>query len=59
MRPLAGSVRRNAPVFLSRPLETVYPISLLGIDPRTEIPDRLGRRFPIAGEGIVRPKLLG
>ena len=37
-------------------LATVY--HLLGIDPHTEIPDRLGRRFPIAGSGIVRPELL-
>ena len=32
---------------------------LLGIDPHTTIPDRLGRPTPIAGSGIYRPELLG
>jgi hypothetical protein len=38
-------------------LATVY--HLLGIDPHTMIPDRLGRPFPIAGEGRVRPEVIG
>lgn len=31
---------------------------LLGIDPRTTIPDGLGRPVPIAGDGVVREELL-
>ena len=37
-------------------LATVY--YLLGIDPNTMIPDRLGRPIPVAGEGRMRPELL-
>ncbi len=32
---------------------------LLGIDPRAEIHDRLGRPYPVGGVGRVRPELLG
>ena len=32
---------------------------LLGIDPHTTVPDRSGRRMPVAGDGVVRPELLG
>jgi hypothetical protein len=32
---------------------------VLGIDPQAEIPDRLGRPYPIGGTGRVRPELLG
>ena len=38
-------------------LATLY--HLLGIDPHTMIPDRLGRPMPVAGEGYVREELLG
>jgi hypothetical protein len=37
-------------------LATLY--HLLGIDPHTEIKDRLGRPLPVGGEGRVRPELL-
>src|SRR5262249_7583608 len=37
-------------------LATMY--YLLGIDPATTIPDRLGRPIPVSGEGHVRPELL-
>jgi hypothetical protein len=32
---------------------------LLGIDPHTTVPDRSNRPMPIAGDGAVRPELLG
>lgn len=32
---------------------------LLGIDPETTVPDQLGRPYPIAGDGKLRPELLG
>jgi hypothetical protein len=32
---------------------------LLGIDPHTTIPDRTNRPLPIAGDGALRPELLG
>ena len=32
---------------------------LLGIDPHTEIHDRLGRPFPVGGDGRVRAELVG
>ena len=38
-------------------LATMY--HLLGIDPHTMIPDRLGRPIPVAGEGKMRSELLG
>ena len=34
-------------------------LHLLGIDPHTTVPDRLGRHLPIAGEGRLREELLG
>lgn len=37
-------------------LATIY--HLLGIDPHTEIQDRLGRPLPVGGIGRVRPELL-
>jgi hypothetical protein len=38
-------------------LATMY--HLLGIDPETTIPDRLGRPIAIGGEGRIRPELIG
>ncbi|OAI48323.1 hypothetical protein AYO44_07395 [Planctomycetaceae bacterium SCGC AG-212-F19] len=38
-------------------LATLY--HLLGIDPATTVPDRMGRPMPVAGEGVLRPELLG
>jgi hypothetical protein len=32
---------------------------LLGIDPHTTAPDRLGRQLPVAGGGVARAELLG
>ena len=34
-------------------------LHLLGIDPHTLVTDPLGRPFPVAGDGVVRPELLG
>ena len=34
-------------------------LHLLGIDAETTVPDRLGRKLPIAGDGRLRPELLG
>lgn len=36
---------------------TLYHV--LGIDPREELHDHLGRPFPVGGIGLVRPELLG
>ena len=52
---IAGDVV-DTPISPKDILATVY--HLLGIDPHTEIPDRLGRRVPIAGSGVVRTELL-
>ena len=38
-------------------LATIY--HLMGIDPETTIPDRLGRPVALAGDGIVRRELMG
>jgi hypothetical protein len=32
---------------------------VIGIDPHTTLPDRLNRPLPVAGDGMVRPQLLG
>lgn len=53
---LAGDVRDN-PLSPKDVLATTF--HLLGIDPETTIPDRLGRSLPIAGGGVLRPELLG
>jgi hypothetical protein len=53
---LGGEVR-DTPISPKDILATAF--HLLGIDPNTTIPDRLGRPFPIAGDGTVRPELLG
>jgi hypothetical protein len=46
----------DTPVSPKDILATAY--HLLGIDPETTVPDRLGRPHPIAGSGILRPELL-
>ncbi len=50
-----GDVLSN-PISPKDILATAY--HLLGIDPHTTIPDRLGRPLPIAGDGRVRRELL-
>jgi hypothetical protein len=51
---IAGDVVEN-PVSPKDILATIY--HLMGIDPATEMTDRLGRPLPIAGEGRVRFEL--
>ena len=51
----AGDVAET-PVSPKDMLATLY--HLLGIDPHTEIRDRLGRPVPVGGDGRVRPELL-
>ncbi|MEX0716930.1 MAG: DUF1501 domain-containing protein [Planctomycetaceae bacterium] len=51
-----GRVAEN-PVSPKDILATIY--HLLGIDPETTIPDRLGRPLAVGGEGRVRRELLG
>ena len=53
---LAGDVAET-PVSPKDVLATLY--HLLGIDPHTEIRDRLGRPVPVGGDGRVRAELLG
>jgi hypothetical protein len=53
---IAGDVV-DTPVSPKDVLATAY--HLLGLDPETMIQDRAGRPLPIAGEGRVRPELLG
>ena len=53
---LGGEVRET-PVSPKDILATSF--HLLGIDPHTTITDPLGRPVPIAGNGEVRPELLG
>ena len=50
---IAGEVR-DTPVSPKDVLATAF--HLLGIDPHTTVPDRLGRPVPIAGEGVARPE---
>jgi uncharacterized protein (DUF1501 family) len=52
---IAGDVTET-PVSPKDVLATTY--HLLGIDPATTLQDRLGRPFPIAGDGRVRRELL-
>jgi hypothetical protein len=52
---VAGDVAET-PVSPKDVLATLY--HLLGIDPHTAIPDRLGRPVPVVGEGRVRPEML-
>jgi uncharacterized protein (DUF1501 family) len=53
---IGGNVRET-PISPKDVLATAF--HLLGIDPRTTIPDRLGRQMPIAGGGSARTELLG
>ncbi len=53
---LGGEVA-DTPISPKDILATMY--HLLGIDPHTMIPDRLGRPIPVAGEGKMRTELLG
>jgi len=53
---LGGDVTET-PISPKDILATIY--HLLGIDPHTTIPDRLGRPLAVAGEGRVRAELLG
>jgi hypothetical protein len=53
---LGGDVR-DTPVSPKDILATTF--HLLGIDPHTTVQDRQGRPLPIAGDGQVRPELLG
>ena len=53
---LGGDVR-DTPISPKDILATSF--HLLGIDPHTTVPDALGRPMPIAGQGEVRPELLG
>ena len=53
---IGGDVKSN-PVSPKDILSTIF--YLLGIDPLTTIPDRLGRPTAIAGTGVVRPELFG
>ena len=53
---IGGDVR-DTPVSPKDVLATAY--HLLGIDPRTHVPDLQGRPMPIAGSGRPRPELLG
>jgi hypothetical protein len=53
---LGGDVKET-PVSPKDILATAF--HLLGIDPHTIIHDSLGRPFPIAGDGQVRPEMLG
>src|SRR5262249_58198575 len=51
-----GGEVADTPISPKDILATIY--HLLGIDPNTTIPDRLGRPVAIAGEGSVRSELL-
>jgi arylsulfatase A-like enzyme len=53
---LGGEVRET-PVSPKDVLATA--LHLLGIDPATAVPDAQGRPQPVAGDGQVRPELLG
>jgi hypothetical protein len=53
---IAGDVQ-DTPVSPKDALATAF--HLLGIDPHTTVPDRSNRLMPIAGDGVVRPELLG
>lgn len=52
-----GGEVRDTPVSPKDILATTF--YLLGIDPHTTVPDWQGRPMPIAGEGQLRPELLG
>jgi uncharacterized protein (DUF1501 family) len=51
-----GGEVRDTPVSPKDVLATAF--HLLGIDPHTTVPDALGRPYPIAGDGEMRPELL-
>jgi hypothetical protein len=52
-----GGEVRDTPISPKDILATTF--HLLGIDPATTVPDLQGRPVPVAGEGHVRPELLG
>ncbi len=52
-----GGTVEETPVSPKDILATTY--HLLGIDPETTVPDRFNRPMPIAGDGRLRPELLG
>jgi hypothetical protein len=52
-----GGEVRDTPISPKDILATAF--HLLGIDPDTTVPDLQGRPVPIAGDGRVRPELLG
>ena len=52
-----GGDVKHTPVSPKDLLATAY--HLLGIDPHTLVPDRLGRPHPISGDGQLRTELLG
>ena len=52
----AGGQVADTPVSPKDVLATA--LYLLGIDPHTNLPDRLGRPVPVAGDGSVRRELL-
>jgi hypothetical protein len=52
-----GGEVRDTPISPKGILATAF--HLLGIDPDTTVPDLQGRPVPIAGDGRVRPELLG
>jgi hypothetical protein len=52
-----GGQVADTPVSPKDVLATAF--HLLGIDPHTTIPNRLGRPVPIAGDGEVRPEFFG
>ena len=53
---LGGEVQ-NLPISPKDILATTF--HLLGIDPHTTLPDLENRPQPIAGDGRVRPELIG
>jgi uncharacterized protein (DUF1501 family) len=52
-----GAYPSTDPIRGGDPTATIF--HLLGIDAHTTVPDQQGRPVPIAGDGIVRPELLG
>jgi hypothetical protein len=52
-----GGEVKDVPVSPKDILATAF--HLLGIDPGSTVADTLGRPVPVAGDGRVRPELLG
>jgi hypothetical protein len=50
-----GGDGRSTPISPKDVLASAF--HLLGIDPHTTVPDRLGRPLPIAGDGVARQEL--